>query len=249
MGTQGSPATPSAESLAGSAALVTGASRGIGAAVARRLAAAGARVGLLARSEAPLRALAAEIGGGAIVISCDVAREDAAGYALAAFEDAGAAAPSIVVNNAGAFLLAPVGETTTDDFRAMLEVNLVAPFILARGCLPDMRARGHGHVVTIGSIADRTVFPGNAAYAASKHGLRALHEVLRAELRGTGVRATLVSPGPVDTALWNPIDPDNQAGFTPRAQMLGADAVADAVLYALLAPPEVNVDELRLSRS
>ena len=78
---------------------------------------------------------------------------------------------------------------------------------------------------------------------------RALHEVLRAELRGSGVRATLVSPGAVDTGLWDAIDPDNQPGFTPRAQMLDAGSVAEAVMFALLATSAVNVDELRLSRS
>jgi len=98
-------------------------------------------------------------------------------------------------------------------------------------------------------VVDRTVFPENAAYAASKHGMRALHEVLRLETRGSGVRATLISPGPVDTPVWDAIDPDNRAGFTPRAQMLSAQAVADAVLYAVTQPPDVNVDELRLSRS
>ena len=77
----------------------------------------------------------------------------------------------------------------------------------------------------------------------------ALHEVLRAELRGTGVRASLVSPGPVDTTLWDVVDPDRREGFTPRAQMLDPDSVADAVAYVVTAPPRLNVDELRLSRS
>jgi NADP-dependent 3-hydroxy acid dehydrogenase YdfG len=112
-----------------------------------------------------------------------------------------------------------------------------------------MRAAGTGHIVTIGSIADRATFPGNGAYAASKYGLRALHEVLRAELRGSGIRASLVSPGPVDTDLWNPIDPDRQPGFTPRAQMLEPDAVAEAVLFVVCSRPDLNVDELRVSRS
>jgi NADP-dependent 3-hydroxy acid dehydrogenase YdfG len=103
--------------------------------------------------------------------------------------------------------------------------------------------------VSIGSIADRVAFPENGAYAASKFGLRGLHQVLRAELAGSGVRATLVSPGPVDTALWNEVDPDNRPGFTPRASMLRADAVAAAVLFAVSQPPDVNVDELRLSRT
>jgi NADP-dependent 3-hydroxy acid dehydrogenase YdfG len=234
--------------LTGRTALVTGASRGIGAAVARRLAAAGARVALLARSESALRTLAAELGAGAVVVPCDVSEPGAAERAARVLAAAGAT-PDIVVNNAGAFLIAPAAETSIDDFRATLEVNLIAPFTFVRTFLGGMRERRSGHVVTIGSIADRMTFPGNAAYAASKYGLRALHEVLRAELRGSGVRATLVSPGPVNTELWDPIDPDGTAGFTPRAQMLDADAVADAVQYALTAPPSVNVDELRLSRS
>ena len=79
-----------------------------------------------------------------------------------------------------------------------------------------MRAAGRGDVVTIGSIADRNTFPENGAYAASKYGLRAFHEVLRQEVRGSGVRATLVSPGPVDTPLWDPVNPDD-ARASPRA--------------------------------
>jgi NADP-dependent 3-hydroxy acid dehydrogenase YdfG len=73
--------------------------------------------------------------------------------------------------------------------------------------------------------------------------------VLRAELRGTGVRASLVSPGPVDTGLWDAVDPDRRQGFTPRAQMLDPESVADAVAYVVTAPEQLNVDELRLSRS
>jgi NADP-dependent 3-hydroxy acid dehydrogenase YdfG len=238
-----------ATSLAGRTALVTGASRGIGAAVARLLAAEGVRVALLARSASALRDLAAALGHGAVAIPCDLRRGDAPDVAAAALRELDAEAPDIIVNNAGAFLIAPAHETSVDAFRDTLEMNLVAPFGLVRRFLPGMRARGSGHVVTIGSIADRAVFPGNAAYAASKHGLRALHEVLRAELRGSGVRITLVSPGPVDTELWDPIDPDHQPGFTPRSSMLAADAVAGAVRYAVTAPPTVNVDELRLSRS
>jgi NAD(P)-dependent dehydrogenase (short-subunit alcohol dehydrogenase family) len=128
----------------------------------------------------------------------------------------------VLVNNAGVFAVAPAHETEPDAFAAGIDANLVAPFRLVRAFLPAMRDRGAGHLVTVGSIADRNTFPGNAAYAAGKYGLRALHEVLRVELRGTGVRATLVSPGPVDTPLWDPLDPDSREGFTPRAAMLRA---------------------------
>lgn len=235
--------------LAGRTALVTGASRGIGAAVARRLAHEGARVALVARSERALEALAAELGNGAVAAACDLHLPGAADVVQAALDDLGAESPDILVNNAGAFLIAPAHETSVDVFRETLELNLTAPFAFVRAFLPEMRRRGSGHIVTLGSIADRAVFPGNAAYAASKHGLRALHEVLRAELRGSGVRTSLVSPGPVDTGLWDVVDPDRNAGFTPRAQMLGADDVADAVAYVVTAPEQLNVDELRLSRS
>ena len=235
--------------LVGRTALVTGASRGIGAAVARRLATAGARLVLVARTEQALRTLAAELGGDAIVVTCDMREPDSATLVRRRLDAAGVACPDIIVNNAGAFVLAPAHETSVELFRETLEVNLTAPFGLVHAFLPAMRARRTGHVVTIGSIADRAAFPGNAAYAASKYGLRALHEVVRAETRGTGIRATLISPGPVDTELWDPIDPDSRDGFTPRAQMLEPAAVADAVHFAVTVSVEINVDELRLSRS
>ena len=235
--------------LTGRVALVTGASRGIGAAVARRLAAAGARVALVARDKGALATLAREIGHGAVGLACDVRDTETLSRAIDQLPDLVDAMPDIVINNAGSFAIQSAGETSVQAFSDMLAVNLTAPFAVVRAVLPAMRDRGAGHVVTIGSIADRTIFAGNAAYASSKHGVRALHEVLRAELRGTGIRASLVSPGPVDTRLWDSIDPDNQPGFTPRKEMLSPAHVADAVLYVVTAPAELNIDELRLSRS
>jgi NADP-dependent 3-hydroxy acid dehydrogenase YdfG len=230
----------------GQVAIVTGASRGIGLAVAQALRAAGARVAMLARGAEALRAAAAPLG--ALAVPCNVGEETAA---TAAAEQVARelGAPSILVNNAGLFLLAPVESQSIAELRATLDINLVAPFVLARAVLPAMREAGRGHIVTIGSIADRSTFPENGAYAASKFGARAMHQVLRDELRGSGVRATLVSPGPTDTPLWDPIAPDDRAGFTPRAKMLAANAVAEAVLFALTRDASVNIDELRLSRA
>jgi len=233
--------------LTGRWVVVTGASRGIGAELARRLAADGARLALVARSREALTTLARELGAEPVV--CDVGDPAQLERAAEQIGTLAGGAPDVVVNNAGTFSIAAAHKTSTEHFRRTLEVNLVAPFALARAFLPGMRARGSGHLVTLGSIADRHIYPGNSAYSASKYGLRALHEVLRAELRGSGVRASLVSPGPVDTELWDPIDPDHQPGFTPRAQMLTSADVADAIRWVLLAPDTVNVDELRLSRS
>ena len=229
--------------LAGRAALVTGASRGIGRAIATALAAAGVRLTLVARDQRPLEQLADELNADAI--PCDVGNVSDCERMLLAV----GTAPDIVVNNAGLFLPAPIEETSAADFDAAIAVNLAGPFRILSAFLPAMRARGRGDIVTIGSIADHTTLPGNAAYGASKHGVRALHDVLRAELRGTGVRATLVSPGPVDTSLWDDIDPDSREGFTPRSRMLPPNAVAAAVLFALSQPPEVDIELVRLSRS
>jgi NAD(P)-dependent dehydrogenase (short-subunit alcohol dehydrogenase family) len=229
--------------LGGRVAIVTGASRGIGRAVAVALADAGATLTLLARDERRLAPVAAELG--ARAITCDVSNAADIERVLATVREP----PDILVNNAGLFELARVEETPPEAFEAALAVNLVAPFLLTRAFLPAMRARGHGDIVTIGSIADHAVFPENGAYAASKHGVRALHDVLRTELRGSGVRVTLVSPGPVDTPLWDPIQPDAREGFTPRVGMLSSEAVAAAVLYAVTQPPEVDVELVRLSHS
>jgi len=202
---------------------------------------------LIARSEQELRARATELGPLTVPIACDVSDADAVTRATEhACRELGDV-PDAIVNNAGAFSLAPVEATDPADFRTAVDVNLIAPFLVVRAVLPELRRRGAGHSVTIGSVADRTIFPENGAYAASKFGARAFHEVLRAELRGTGVRATLVSPGPTDTPLWDEIDPDARPGFTPRRAMLRASAVADAVRYVLTRPADVNIDELRLS--
>lgn len=232
-------------------ALVTGATRGIGLATAQALAADGWHLALVARGASGLLAAVESLGPGAEArtVSADLADLASVDRVVAETTASFGGPPDAVVMNAGRFSLAPAHETSLDEFRATLDANLVGPFALARALLPPLRARGSGHLVTVGSVADRAVFPGNAAYAASKHAARALHEVLREELRGTGVRASLVSPGPTDTPLWDPIDPDHQPGFTPRARMLRPTDVAEAIRWVLSQPATVNVDELRLSHA
>jgi NAD(P)-dependent dehydrogenase (short-subunit alcohol dehydrogenase family) len=229
----------SAPPLFGRSAVVAGASRGIGLAVAEELQAAGAHVVRLARSlvdaESERRT----------DIHCDVADAEAVAR-MARRVLATRGPPDILVGVAGAFLIKPLVETTAEEFGAQLTGNLVAPFLVLRAFLPAMVERGRGLVVTIGSVADHRALPGNAAYGAAKSGLRGLHGVLLQELRGSGVRATLVSPGPVDTAIWDPVDPDARPGFTPRARMLRPEDVAEVVLFVATRREEVHVPELHI---
>jgi NADP-dependent 3-hydroxy acid dehydrogenase YdfG len=235
--------------LLGTSAVVTGASRGIGRAVAGALAAAGARVFLISRSAGDLEQVATVIGRGAVAVPCDVTNADAVNRAVDVIGESAAAGPMILVNNAGVFPLGAIERTDPAIFERALQANLMAPFRFLHVFVPRMRAGGQGHVITIGSVADRSIYSGNGAYSASKFGARALHEVLREELRGSGIRATLVAPSATDTPIWDPIDPDNTPGFPPRAAMLRPEDVADAVLWAVTRPSHVNVDELRISRA
>lgn len=235
--------------LAGRTALVTGASRGIGAAVARALASAGARVALVSRSKASLEAVAATLPHAPVVIADDLMQPAAATTVAAAATEAFGAAPDIVVLAAGTFPLGPVDAIGEEELDTAFGLNAIAPLRLLRAFLPSMRTRGAGHVVFLGSLADRHVFPSNALYAATKHALRATAEAVRAESRGSGLRCTLVAPAATDTPIWDPHDPDAQAHLPNRAEMLRAEDVADAVLWSVTRPPSVNLDEIRLSRS
>ena len=225
--------------LAGRLALVTGASRGIGAATAEALAGAGCRVLRVARS-------LAEGGQGAFSdLPCDLI--DAAQVTRLAERVAREfGTPDIVVSNAGSFLLSPLEHTTPAEFDAQIGINLRAPFLFARAFLPMLRRAGRGSFISVGSVADHLGLPENAAYAASKYGLRGLHETLLAEYRGSGVRLTLISPGATDTGAWDPYDPDHRVGFPPRARMLRPADVAEAILFVATRPPHLLIDWLRL---
>lgn len=233
--------------LSGKTAIVTGASRGIGSRIARALAAEGARVALVARSRDELAKLASAIAAESFVVECDLTDRDQVERATGQIARTFDAAPDILVNNAGIFQMSPVDQTDDQLLERMLGTNLIAPFRFIRAFLPAMRSRGTGDIVSIGSVADRKIFDGNAAYSASKFGLRAMHEVLREELRGTGVRSTLVSPSGVDTPLWETVDEPGDP--RDRSGMLKADSVVSAVMYAIMQPRDVNVYELRLSHS
>ncbi len=226
--------------LEGSLAVVTGASRGIGLAIARALAADGATVVRLARSlkdgtEGPFRNLRCDLADVKDIVRCSTRILGEWG------------APAVVVQNAGIFLLQPFESTEIADLERQLAVNIRAPFVLAQGLLPAMHAAGRGIHVTIGSTCDHVGFPDNSAYAASKFGVRGLHAALAAEYRGTGVRFSLVSPGSTDTPIWDPFDPDARPGYLRRALMLRPEDVAEAVRFVATRPAHATVDWLQLS--
>jgi NAD(P)-dependent dehydrogenase (short-subunit alcohol dehydrogenase family) len=225
--------------LDGRTVLVGGASRGIGSLIAELCELAGARVVRASRSLTPARS------DQRLDVKCDLTRpEEVAG--LRRTVESGFGFPDVVIHNTGSFLLKPLADTTPDEFAGQLTANLESGFLLAHEFLPPMRAGRGGRFIMLGSIADHRAFPGNAAYSAAKFGLRGLHEVLREEYRGSGVLCSLVSPGPTDTAVWDPYDPDHRPDLPDRAAMLRPEDVADAVLWIATRPAHVDIDWLRL---
>jgi len=126
-------------------------------------------------------------------------------------------------------------------FDESIAINLRAPFLVNRAVLPAMLQRGRGLIVNVGSEAGRRALHGNAAYSASKYGLRGYHEVLLEELRGSGVRATLVEPGATDTPIWDSVGPEHASRIPRRADMLRPEDVAEAVLFVVTRPETVRI--------
>jgi NADP-dependent 3-hydroxy acid dehydrogenase YdfG len=225
-------------------AVVTGASSGIGAATARRLAAEGFHVWCAARREDRIKELAAEIGGTAI--RCDVTDEQQV-VALAA-----AVGPrlDVLVNNAGgAFGADPVAQADADQWRRMYEVNVIGLMLVTKALLPALIASGAGVIVNVGSTAGRVAYEGGAGYTAAKHGTQVVTETLRLELFDQPVRVSEIAPGMVRTEEFATVrfDGDEEkaaAVYAGVAEPLVADDIADAIAWVVTRPPHVNVDEL-----
>jgi NAD(P)-dependent dehydrogenase (short-subunit alcohol dehydrogenase family) len=230
--------------LAGQVALVSGASRGIGRAVALAFAREGARVALLARGTAALERVAGAIeagGGSALVVPGDAADERAASRAVeVALGRFGRLDCLVTAQGTGAF--GPLETSRLAEWEAMLRGNLTATYLLCRAALPPMLAAGRGTIVAVVSLAAVRAIPGCAAYTASKAGVLGLVRALAAEVRGRGVRVTAVCPGAVDTPFWDdiPSPPD-------RSRMLRPEVVAEAALLAAAQPPEAFVEEIVLA--
>jgi NADP-dependent 3-hydroxy acid dehydrogenase YdfG len=224
-------------------AIITGAGRGIGRAIARAFAAEGATVVLAARSRADLAAVAAEVreaGGRALAIPTDVT-QDAAVEALVEQAVTETQRIDILVTSAGLASFGPVADTKPADWDAMLSLNLRAAIMCCRAVLPTMIRQRSGTILNLSSIASRRALPGSAVYTATKAGLEAFSRVLAEELRPHGVRVGVLVPGAVDTPIW-----DAMGSTPPRDKMLRPEDVARAAVLMATLPPHATLEELTL---
>jgi NADP-dependent 3-hydroxy acid dehydrogenase YdfG len=225
-------------------AVVTGASSGIGAATARALAAAGYHVFCAARRAERIEALAAEIGGTAVVT--DVTSPTSVEALAAAVGER----LDVLVNNAGgAFGLAPVAQADTDDWRRMYDVNVIGLMQVTRALLPALTASGAGAILNVGSTAGRIAYEGGAGYTAAKHGTQVVTETLRLELWDQPVRVMEIAPGMVRTDEFALVRFDGDAEradavYAGVAEPLVAEDIADAIAWMVTRPAHVNIDSL-----
>ncbi|MGO8685685.1 MAG: SDR family NAD(P)-dependent oxidoreductase [Candidatus Dormibacteria bacterium] len=235
--------TPAGGAPARPLAVVTGASAGIGEAIATRLSAVGYRLLLGARREDRLREVAGRLGAEARVL--DVADE----ASVAAF-CAGIERLEVLVNNAGgARGLDPLAQARSDQWRWMWEVNVLGLMQMTRALLPALEASGHGHVVNVSSTAGLEVYEGGSGYTSAKHAVHAISGTLRLELAGRPVRVTEISPGMVETDFSLRRfggDADRAAAVYQGVTALTAEDVADVVAFAVTRPAHVNIDEIVL---
>ena len=219
--------------LDGKSALVTGASGGLGAAIARGLHAQGARVVLSGTRRDALDALAAELGEGAHVCPADL-RDPAAPDALVAAAEAACGPLDVVVNNAGMTRDGLSLRMKDEDWQAVLDVDLTAPFRLSRAALKGMLRRRSGRLIAIGSIVGATGNPGQANYAAAKAGLVGMTKALAQEVAARGITVNAVAPGFIETPMTDALTAEQKARLTERIPLarLGQPAdVAAAVVY------------------
>jgi NAD(P)-dependent dehydrogenase (short-subunit alcohol dehydrogenase family) len=228
--------------LLGKTALVTGANRGIGLAIAQALASQGCNLVITGRNQSALNKAAGELSRrkiGVLPVNCDVRDPLAVERAFAAVKGQFRRL-DIVINNAGvAHPNSSVARLPLDSWMEVIDTNLTGMFLVTRAALPLMK-RG-GVIVNNLSIAAKRVFPGSSAYNASKHGALGFTDTLREELRGRGIRVIALLPGATDTAIWKTFWPD-----APRKKMMSPKTVAEAMVNALLVPDESTVEELTI---
>lgn len=239
--------------LAGKVAVVTGAGSGMGRSIALLFAREGATVVAGDIDAARIEKVTAEAtaaGGKIVGVVGDISkREDAEALVQRAIDEFGKL--DILVNNAGVMLLAPIQDARVEDWRRMVELNLLGLMQLTHAVLPGMYAQGSGHIVNLSSLAGRSVMPGGSVYSVTKFGVNAFTEALRKETVKQGIRVTVIEPGPVATELIEHVtDPASKARITEvfsSIEQLQPEDVADAIAYAVTAPPRVNINEILLT--
>ncbi|MBL7254659.1 SDR family oxidoreductase [Paractinoplanes lichenicola] len=230
-------------------AVVTGASSGIGAATARRLATEGFHVVAAARRADRLAALVAEIGPAATAVECDVTSDESVAALAAAVGGLGGAVTLLVNNAGGAQGLDPVASGGVDDWQWMYDVNVLGTLRVTKALLPALEASAAGTIVTVGSTAAFTVYEGGGGYTAAKHAQTALVGTLRLELSGKPVRVIEVDPGMVRTDEFSlkRFGGDRakaDAIYDGVREPLVADDIADIIAYAATRPHHVNLDRI-----
>ncbi len=238
------------QKLTGKVALITGASSGIGEATALALAAEGAAVAIAARREERLQDLVKRItdnGGKAYPIVADVVEEKQANEIVQkAQRELGRV--DILVNNAGVMLLGMIEGANTEDWRRMINTNVLGLMYATHAAIPIMKQQGGGHIVNISSVAGRTARAGSGVYNASKWGVVAFSESLRQEVLKYKIRVTIIEPGAVATELTQHItDPAAKKGsedFTKSITPLESEDIAAAIVYAVTQPQRVDVNEI-----
>lgn len=225
-------------------AIITGASSGIGKATALAFAESGIEVALVSRSEAKLQALARSIeqktATKAKAYPLDLAVVDRVTAQIA--DICSSFGPiDILVNNAGMGYTNSLEQTTLADWQYVLQLNLTSVFQCVRGVLPQMRERGSGTIINVASIAASNAFPDWGAYSVSKAGLAALGRALSVEERSNGIRTVTISPGSVNTSIW---DTDTVQADFDRSAMLTPEIVAQSILHTALLPPQAVVESM-----
>ena len=233
------------EALRGKTAVVTGGSRGIGLAIARELARSGCRVVIAGRDPQVLEAAIAQFKAEGLSTSaklCDISDSNQVHEFFHAVRER-IGSLDFLINNAGAaHALANVDKIPPDEFRRVIDVNLVGTFLCCRAAIPFMNAGGM--IVNNLSVAAHQPFAGMSAYSASKAGALAFTNTLREELRGRGIRVLALIPGAVDTDIWQQFWPE-----APREKMMSALDVARAVVLALSMPANTSIDEIKMGPS